>query len=375
VGAAARARTIISTQIDEAGGESSDVARDVTGGRGDTDGAHAHADGAHAHHRLVTPSFELESGERILDFELSYATAGVRDDSDSNVVVIVTSLGSTHHRLDYLVAPGRALDPARWHTIAIDAIGNGRTTSPSTSRRQPGDQFPAFTVRDMVRSQLWLLDERGIDRVRCVVGTSMGGMQALEWARMAPSRVDAIVAMTPLTRTPAWTAAVTDLVRYLFRLGDSGVPDAKGHALVLLELLACSTPAGLQDVIGERDASRVLGELIAEREQRTISTADWIAQSLAYDRHDLADGDAEALSGILRAIEVPALIVVPTLDLFNPDASTRLAAGLMPHAELVEIPTSRGHFVTDGRVASEAAAIDTAIAAFLEHGPARPNLS
>jgi predicted phage tail protein len=72
------------------------------------------------------------------------------------VVLVTVSLSGSHHRLDFLIGPGRALDPARWCVICVDPIANGMTTSPSNSTRQPGALFPRF--------ERWLIDseQRGV---------------------------------------------------------------------------------------------------------------------------------------------------------------------------------------------------------------------
>lgn len=319
----------------------------------------------HRHAVLRSPSFLLQSGESITDFDLSYVTAGHIDPDGSNVVIVLTSLGSNHHRLDYLLRAGRALDTKRWFVIAVDAIGNGRTTSPSTSRGQPGDRFPEFSIFDMYRSQRWLVDELGLDRIRVVIGASMGGMQALQWAKSAPDRVERVVAMTPLVKTPPWTIAVNTIARFLLATDSRGMRGGKGHALALLELLACRSPEELDAMTQGQDAMQVITDLIEERSGRTFSAVDWMYQSRAYDRHDLGVDDARPLAAILQSMETPTLLIVPTTDLYNPVSSARLAAEHMPNAELVTIPTDRGHLVTDGRVTTEADAIDREIAAFL----------
>ena len=141
------------------------------------------------HEFLELGDFPLESGEVIRDFRLSYVTHGRPNADRSNVVLALSAIGSTHHRLDVWIGPGRALDPNRDCIVAVDAIGNGLTTSPSTSRAQPGTAFPRFTIRDMVESQKRLVDHLGIERLFAVVGASMGGMQALQWGVSHPRRM------------------------------------------------------------------------------------------------------------------------------------------------------------------------------------------
>src|SRR5215216_6141679 len=101
--------------------------------------------------------FPLESGEVIRDYRQSYVTHGSLNRDRSNAILICAALTGTHHRLDFLIGPGRALDPARWFIVATDPIGNGLSTSPSNSGHQPGTRFPRFCLRDMVNAQHALL--------------------------------------------------------------------------------------------------------------------------------------------------------------------------------------------------------------------------
>src|SRR5207245_5677885 len=136
------------------------------------------------------------------------------NDTKSNAILMVTALPGNHHRLDFLIGPGKALDTTKYFIVATDAIGNGLTTSPSNSKAQPRMQFPKFGMRDMVESQRRLLGEKlGIDHVVAVVGPSMGGMQALQWGVSHPDVMDSLVALVPLARTAAWGVLVVEASR------------------------------------------------------------------------------------------------------------------------------------------------------------------
>src|ERR1700712_2524795 len=114
------------------------------------------------HQKLGLGDLTLESGEVLPNFELSYVTHGKPSPAADNAVLVLTAIGSIHHRLDFLIGPGRPLDPERHFVVCADAIGNGMTPSPSNSLVQPDLAFPRFTIRDMVASQQRLLDALGI---------------------------------------------------------------------------------------------------------------------------------------------------------------------------------------------------------------------
>ncbi|MBU2445048.1 MAG: alpha/beta fold hydrolase [Bacteroidetes bacterium] len=94
--------------------------------------------------------------------------------------------------------PNKLLDSSKYFIIAVDAIGNGISTSPSNSVTQNGKDFPQFTMRDMVNSQYELVTKvLGLDHLYAAIGGSMGSMQVLQWAVSYPDFVDKIVAYVP----------------------------------------------------------------------------------------------------------------------------------------------------------------------------------
>src|SRR5262249_42737402 len=176
--------------------------------------AHSHGPNDPPHQSYGLGDFTLESGEIIKDFSISYVTHGKLNANKSNAILMVTAIGGNHHRLDYLIGPGRALDPSKYFIICTDAIGNGLTTSPSNSKTQPRMKIPKFNIRAMVNSQERLVREHfGINKLVTVIGASMGGMQALQWAVSYPDKMDSIVPIIPLGRTPAWTTGVLEMLR------------------------------------------------------------------------------------------------------------------------------------------------------------------
>src|SRR5262245_62814798 len=122
--------------------------------------AAAHGPNDPPHQTFCMGELKLEGGAAIREFCISYVTHGTLNASKSNAVLMTTAIGGNHHRIDYLIGPGRALDPSKYFVIATDAIGNGLTTSPSNSKAQGKMQFPKFNIRDMVSSQQRLVAEK-----------------------------------------------------------------------------------------------------------------------------------------------------------------------------------------------------------------------
>jgi homoserine O-acetyltransferase/O-succinyltransferase len=116
--------------------------------------AAAHTPQQPPHQLFGEGDLKLESGEAIKDFSVSYVTHGRLNEKKSNAILMVTALGGNHHRLDFMIGPGKALDPDKYFIICTDAIGNGLTTSPSNSKAQARMSFPKFTIRDMVNRNI-----------------------------------------------------------------------------------------------------------------------------------------------------------------------------------------------------------------------------
>src|SRR3569623_679880 len=122
--------------------------------------AAAHTPQQPPHQLFSEGDLKLESGEAIKDFSISYVTHGTLNADRSNAILMETAISGNHHRIDFMIGPGKALDPDKYFIICTDAIGNGLTTSPSNSKAQPRMQFPKFTIRDMSESQYRLTKEK-----------------------------------------------------------------------------------------------------------------------------------------------------------------------------------------------------------------------
>src|SRR5689334_19374122 len=133
----------------------------------------AHGPNQPPHQLYRIGDFTLESGEVIKDFAISYVTHGTLNAAKSNAILMVTAISGNHHRLDFLIGSGKALDTDKYFIICTDAIANGLTTSPSNSTAQPHMHFPKFVLRDMIESQHRLLTGQfGINHVVAVIGPS-----------------------------------------------------------------------------------------------------------------------------------------------------------------------------------------------------------
>ena len=173
-------------------------------------------------HTFARPpdALALDSGKLLGPVTIRYETYGTLDAERSNAILIFHALSGSHHAAGYhspddprpgwwdeMIGPGKGFDTDRFFVICSNFIGGCNGSTGPSSPRPDGDgryglDFPLITIGDMVEAQRHLIDHLGIERLYCVAGGSMGGMQTLEWAIRYPERVRSAVVL-------ASTATVT----------------------------------------------------------------------------------------------------------------------------------------------------------------------
>lgn len=332
--------------------------------------ANADAPGAAPHQRFDLGDFRLESGQVIEKGFLTYVTHGTLNEQRNNAILVLPSLMGTHHRHDFLIGPGKALDPEKYFIIAADTLGNGRAISPSNSETQPGPKFPQFSIRDMVDAQHRLIAEGlELDRLLAVVGLSMGGMQAYQWAASFPDEVAAVIPIVSMARTSPWVTAIWESQRQAI-MADAAW--AGGNYTEQPEKGLRAAAASLETWVRHwdwmdkefPDNRKVVGWLNEQTAEaaKNWDANDFIYQTRAEDLHDIAKGGdyAEALA----RIEARALLMPGSHDLLHPPADSRFAARHIPKSTLVEIDSVQGHMAS-GSSQADIDFVNAAIARFL----------
>jgi homoserine O-acetyltransferase len=191
---------------------------------------------AHAADKGQTVTFgpdqplKLDCGKNLTPFTVAYMSYGTLNAAKSNAVLICHALTgdqfvASEHPITgkpgwwtTTVGPGKPIDTDRFFVICANVIGGcmGSTgpasVDPATAKPY-GLSFPLITIRDMVRAQTMLVEHLGIAKLLAVVGGSMGGMQALQWAAAYPERVRAVVPIACAARHSAQNIAFHEVGR------------------------------------------------------------------------------------------------------------------------------------------------------------------
>jgi homoserine O-acetyltransferase len=180
--------------------------------------------------------FALDSGAALADVDVAYETWGQLDADGSNAVLVCHAWTGDSHAAgpagrghnapgwwNDTVGPGKPIDTDKYFVVCANVLGGCQgSTGPASPHpfdgRPYGSRFPVVTIRDMVRAQARLGEFLGVRRWLSVVGGSMGGMQALEWAVMYPRRIRSVVAVATCMQATAQQIAWGAIGRRSVRL-------------------------------------------------------------------------------------------------------------------------------------------------------------
>jgi homoserine O-acetyltransferase len=310
-------------------------------------------------HEFVITNFKTESGVTLPQARVVYGAYGHLNAARDNVVLLPSHYMADHHGYEWLIGPGRALDPTKLFLVATELFGNGHSSSPSnTPEPYHGPRFPVTTIRDNVEAVHRLLtEELKVTHLRAVIGFSMGAQQAFQWAVSYPNFAGRIVATAGTAKTyPHGVVRLEGQIAALtadaaFQNGDYTAPPTKG-----LEAFATVWTAWLfSQEWWRRELWRQVSppnatfeSVLHEFRTNFIPGADannLILQMRTWEKHDVGttpgfNGDVEKA---LRSIKAPFLYMPSETDLYFPVGDARYESGFMSTVTFTPIPSLWGH--------------------------------
>jgi homoserine O-acetyltransferase/O-succinyltransferase len=337
----------------------------------------------------------LDGGGVLRGITLAYETWGTLDADASNAVLVCHAWTGDSHLAgpageghatpgwwEGAVGPGLAIDTDRFFVVCMNVLGGCQgSTGPASidpaTGTPYGSRFPVVTIRDMVRAQRSLTDHLGIGRWHSVVGGSMGGMQALEWAITYPDRVASLVVIASCLQSSAQQIAWGAIGRRSIRLDpkwrggdyyDAEPGDGPHEGLSIARMVAQVTfrsddvftdrfgrePARDNAALGTEQRFALWQRFEVERYLdyhgdklvRRFDANSYLLVGKAMDLHDVARGRS-GLDAALARIRVPTLAMGIWSDVLYPsyqqrEIAARLDAQGTP-ARYVEIDSPHGH--------------------------------
>lgn len=331
--------------------------------------------------------FRLSLGASLPEFELAYETYGELNEARDNAILLIHALTGDAHAAgrheasdpkagwwDPMIGPGRPVDTARYFVVCANVLGgcSGSTgpcsANPATGRHW-GKDFPLVTVPDIVRAQKMLVERLNIRRLAAVIGGSLGGMQALEWAVRYPALLDRVGIIAAAGRLDPQGIALNEIGRRAIMLdprwqdGDYLPGEGPDEGLAVARMVGMVTYHSKESMalrFGRRPASRPVrraalggtfevegylhhhGDALVKR----FDAHSYLRQCRAMDLYDVAEGrGSEAWA--LSAVRARALTVGIRSDwLFAPEEVSNLndalvAAGV--DARYRELDSPHGH--------------------------------
>ncbi len=284
---------------------------------------------------------KLASGAVLAPCRVGYRTFGTLNDDHSNAVLVPTWYGGNSAGHAFLASPN-IVSPEHFFVVIVDALGNGVSTSPSNSATQADDSFPQITIADMVDSQHRLLTEvLDIQSLHSVVGLSMGGMQAFEWAVRYPGFATRTVAGIGTPRLPSFDIALWTTRNRALELYRQCQCKEPLEILAGLWMLG-SVPAKLESEVPREETVAAIASQAAARSMTIGQTWDQERQAEAMISHNIARDFDNDMARAAAHTETDFLIIVGDDDRVVTPGPARAFAKLVD-ATLFEMDEDCGH--------------------------------
>jgi homoserine O-acetyltransferase len=347
--------------------------------------------------------FRAEHGGYLPSIQVSYEAWGELNEAKDNAVLVIHPMTADCHATgefagqpagwwEPLVGPGRAIDTDRSFVVCPNLIGGCYGTTgprfPAITGDPYLDEFPLLTPRDIMRVQQLFVAQLGIRKLALVIGPSMGGMIAWEWAIEAPELVEHVAVVAAPVRTSPHQIGLNWLQRRGIELDFTENEQVATQGQMVARgvgMLSYRSPVGLEEKFG-REWFKEPGATLRDRGMYNIES--WLRHhgrritkrfdpytyllfSRAMDLHDVSEGRGDLVSALDR-VTCRVLVIGISSDYLYPRDEVKLGADVLEHlgrdVRFEEVRSPNGHdaFLLDTDQ------IETFLKRFLAHVPAEP---
>jgi homoserine O-acetyltransferase/O-succinyltransferase len=308
--------------------------------------------------------FPIENGSTLQQLDVAYHTYGQLKEDQSNVVWICHHLTASSDAAlwwEGMVGSGKFFDPERYFIVCANIIGSCYgTTGPHSTDPKTGEpyfsSFPLVTIRDMVRAHIELRKFLGIQKIQMLVGGSMGGYQALEWAVMEGHVVDSMILLSTSAAESAWGIAIHTAQRMAIeadctwlerkpQAGSKGLAAARAIGLISYRnhgtLVRKQTDPDINKLEGFKASAYM--EYQGQKLVNRFNAHSYHTLTRSMDTHNLARGRNASSAEILGTLEQRTLVFGIHSDILCPVAEQVFLSNHIPDSHLIMIDSGYGH--------------------------------
>ncbi|MUP39436.1 homoserine O-acetyltransferase family protein [Labilibaculum euxinus] len=306
---------------------------------------------------------QLESGECLKELELTYHTYGEYDPQRNNVIWVCHALTANSDVFDWwegLFGENDFFNPKDYFIVCDNTLASCYGSTGPLSKNPDNGQayyhdFPQLTVRDLVGAHEILRKHLKIERIHMMIGSSLGGMQAMEWAYLLNGKLDNLVILASNAKHSPWGIAFNESQRMAIEVdptwkesndeaGLNGMRVARSIALLSYRTYSTYDHSQQENEEGKTDHyrassyQRYQGEKLARR----FNAYSYWHLSKIMDSHDVGRG-RNGLVSALNEIKSRTLVIGVNSDQIFPIQEQRFIADNIPNAEFLEINSIYGH--------------------------------
>jgi homoserine O-acetyltransferase len=308
--------------------------------------------------------FVLESGQTLPGITIAYHSYGKLNANKDNVIWICHALTANSDVKEWwpgMIGKGMLFNPEKNFIICANILGSCYgTTGPLSVNPNTGQlyyhSFPFITIRDMVAAHILLREHLGIAKIEFLIGGSIGGYQALEWAVMEKEAIKNMLLLTTSAAESAWGIAVHTAQRLAIEAdntwkephpdaGIKGMKAARAIGMLTYRNYELLVEKQTDPDINKTDnfkASSYINHQGDKLVKRFNAYTYWMLTK-AMDSHNIARGRADDLQTVLKTIPHKTLIMGVSTDILCPVQEQKFIAQNMPNATYIEISSSYGH--------------------------------
>lgn len=308
--------------------------------------------------------FLLESGAELPGIEISYYTYGTLNQDASNVVWLCHALTANADASQWwpgFIGDGAAIDTNKYFVVCANILGSCYGSSgplsinPATTKPYY-HSFPIITMRDMVQAHILLRKHLQIEKIHLLVGGSMGGYQAIEWAVMESDRIHQLFLLATSPTESAWGIAVHTAQRLAIEAdqswkentaaaGKNGLRAARAIGMLTYRnygIMVQTQSETDAEKLDDYKASSYINYQGQKLSERFNAYSYWLLTK-ALDTHQIARGRGGDVDAVLKTIQQRTLIIGISSDILCPVVEQQHMAAQMPNASLIEIDSVYGH--------------------------------